>query len=82
MSENTEKKVKKIIADVLSLKEEEVTSDFSYRDTDRWDSLKHMEIITALEQSFSETFMIDEITQMTSVEDIMNILNQKNTGGM
>ena len=82
MSENTEKKVKKIIADVLSLKEEEMTSDFSYRDTDRWDSLKHMEIITALEQSFSQTFMIDEITQMTSVEDIMNILNQKNAGGI
>ena len=82
MNENTEKKVKKIIADVLSLKEEEVTNDFSYRDTDRWDSLKHMEIITALEQSFSQTFMIDEITQMTSVEDIMNILNQKNAGGI
>lgn len=82
MSENTEKKVRKIIADVLSLSEEEVANDFSYRDTDRWDSLKHMEIITALEQSFSQTFMIDEITQMTSVEDIMNILNQKNAGGI
>ena len=81
MSEDTLQKLKKIIADVLGLDETSITQGFSYRDTDRWDSLKHMEIITALEQNYSVTFTVDEIVNMTSVEDIVRILKQKNVEG-
>lgn len=81
MSEDALQKLKKIIADVLGLDETSITQSFSYRDTDRWDSLKHMEIITSLEQNYSVTFTVDEIVNMTSVEEIMRILNQKNAEG-
>lgn len=77
MNENTENRVRKIIADVLGMDEAEVGSDFSHRDTDRWDSLKHMEIVTAIEQGFSVTLMVDEMTLMTSVKDIVNVLEEK-----
>ena len=80
MNESVQQRLRKIIADVLGLSESEVGEDFSYRDTDRWDSLKHMEIITAIEQNFSVTLTVDEIVGMVSIEDIMRILNQKNAG--
>jgi acyl carrier protein len=78
MNENMEDRVRKIIADVLGMDLSEVGPDFSHRDTDRWDSLKHMEIVTAVEQAFSVTLMVDEMTLMTSVKDIVNVLEEKN----
>lgn len=80
MNESDQQRLQKIIADILGLDESEVTGSFSYRDTDRWDSLKHMEIITAIEQNFSLTFMVDEIVNMTSIEDIIRIVDEKKTG--
>jgi len=77
MGEETRKQVEKIIADVLGMDAAQVGPEFTYRDTDRWDSLKHMEIVTAIEQNFNVTLMVDEMTRMTSVEDIVNILEQK-----
>lgn len=81
MDENAQQKLRRLVADVLGLAEAEVTQNFSYHDTDRWDSLKHMEIITALEQNFSVTLTVDEIIAMISIPDIMRILDQKKSGG-
>jgi acyl carrier protein len=69
--------VRKIVADVLGIDETIIAEKFSYRDTDRWDSLKHMEIITAIEQSFSVTLTAADIVMMTSIPDIVGILSQK-----
>ena len=80
MNDADQQKIQKIIADVLGLDESEITKDFSYRDTDRWDSLKHMEIITAIEQNFSLTLMVDEIVNMTSIEEIIRIVDEKKAG--
>ena len=80
MDESGMMKARKIVAGVLGLDEAKVTADFSYSDTDRWDSLKHMEIVTALEQNFSVTFTADEIVTMVSVEDIVRILDEKKAG--
>ncbi len=81
MDENAKQKLRKLVADVLGLAESDVTQSFSYRDTDRWDSLKHMEIITALEQNFSVTLTVDEIIAMISIPDITRILDSKIAGG-
>jgi acyl carrier protein len=81
MDEQGKQKVKKILADVLGLDMAAITDSFSYQDTDRWDSLKHMEIVTAVEQNFSVTLTADEIVTMTSFEDIARILTDKKAGG-
>ncbi len=74
---NISQAARKIVADVLGLDEAKVTEDFSYRDTDRWDSLKHMEIITAVEQNFSMTLTAAEIVTMTSIPEIIGVLSQR-----
>jgi acyl carrier protein len=74
----TKERVIQIVADVLGLDKSGITEDFSYLDTDRWDSLKHMEIVTAIEQNFSVALTVHDITAMVGVSDIVNILDQKN----
>ena len=42
-----------------------------------WDSLKHMQIIFALEEQFSITFTEDEISSLNSVKDITKVIIEK-----
>lgn len=42
-----------------------------------WDSLGHIRLVTALEESFAVTFTLDEIEAMTSVPTIAGILSTK-----
>jgi len=39
-----------------------------------WDSLKHMELIVALESAFEIELTFDEIVAMRSVQDIKRVL--------
>lgn len=48
--------------------------DISRESESKWDSLKHVEIIFALEDSFGVSFSEDDMTRMTSVADIVACL--------
>jgi len=43
----------------------------------RWDSLGHMNLVMELEDVFGVHFEVDEITEMTSVGKIIEILQSK-----
>ena len=47
------------------------------KDLDVWDSLKHMELIAALEQQFDVQLTFDEIVAMRSAGDIKRVLSNK-----
>jgi len=42
-----------------------------------WDSLKHIELLVALEQEFAVRLDGADATEMTSVEKILQVLGQK-----
>jgi acyl carrier protein len=42
--------------------------------TEQWDSLKHLELILALEDEFKIRFSAEQAANMDSLEDIVNIL--------
>ena len=44
---------------------------------DAWDSLKHMELIVALEQAFDVELTFDEIVAMQSVREIKRVLEER-----
>ena len=50
------------------------------KDVDAWDSLKHMELIVSLEQSFGIELSFDEIVAMRSVGEIKRVLRGKEGG--
>ena len=66
--------ISQIVAGVLKITPEDVTDDTAMTNTEAWDSLKHMEIIIALEKNFELELTFDEIVQMLSVGAIRRIL--------
>ena len=80
INKDLQDRLSKTIAGILGISEADVKPSFSYLDTDRWDSFKHMEIITAIEQEFSVSLTAEEIIAMTGIQEIMKVLSQKVRG--
>ena len=62
------------IAEVLQMPAAEVTDNLAMKDVEAWDSLKHMELIVALETAFDVQLTFDEIVAMQSVGEIKRVL--------
>ncbi len=56
---------------------EHITEDSSPDTVEKWDSLKHMNLILALEEEFDVQFSDDEVVEMLSVELILLTLKEK-----
>ena len=70
-------KVESLLSEVLQMRASEITDDLTMKNVDAWDSLKHMELIVALEQSFDVQLSFDEIVAMQSVREIKRVLRER-----
>jgi acyl carrier protein len=66
-----ERRVLDVIALVLKLPDDQVTPDISSAATERWDSLKHMMIVLAVEEEFGIEFLETEIPNLVSARALM-----------
>jgi acyl carrier protein len=69
-------KIKEIMSSVFGIKN--VSDDISQTNCESWDSLKHLNLIVELEDTFNVSFEPDEIAVMISLNDITKILQRKN----
>lgn len=69
--------VEAILAEVLQIPAAGISDDLTMKDMDAWDSLKHMELIVALEQTFAVELTFDEIISMQSVREIKRVLSER-----
>lgn len=69
--------LEELLAELLQIPVTKVTADLAMKDLDVWDSLKHMELIAALEQQFDLQLTFDEIVAMRSIGDIKRVLSNK-----
>ena len=76
-----EHQVLAIIAEILQLPQEQILDDLTMKETEQWDSLKHMEIISTIETTFELELSFDDIVNMLSVKDIKKVLKAKLNGG-
>jgi len=67
--------IKEIIKQVLQI--EQVKDNISRENCEKWDSLNHLNLIVALEIKYDESFEPDEIVEMRSLEDIVQMLTAK-----
>ncbi len=72
-----EQKLKELMAELFNMKVDEVTDSLTMKDTDVWDSLKHMELIASLEEEMGIELTIDEIIAMNTFKDIKRIISEK-----
>ncbi|RGK69131.1 acyl carrier protein [Parabacteroides sp. 20_3] len=71
-----EEKILCVLKDVLGL--ESATKALSQQNCDKWDSLRHLNLIVELESEFSVEFEPEEIAEIKSFEDIKRLLKEKN----
>ena len=63
-------KIIEIISDILN--NVDVNDSTSRQTTPEWNSLKHMEILFAIEEEFEIQYSVEEMVEISSVLDIVN----------
>jgi acyl carrier protein len=66
-----------LMSTVFEVNEKEINSKFVFGRHPKWDSLKHMTLLVALEDEFNVTFSADESVDMLSYDLIVSILSEK-----
>ncbi|MGA2713511.1 MAG: acyl carrier protein [Bryobacteraceae bacterium] len=66
-----------IVADIFEVPLEQVLPTSSPDTIETWDSLRHLNMVLALEQEFGIQFSPEEIEQLLSVELITALLAEK-----
>ena len=72
---NIEDRVKKIVAEQLGVKEEEVKSEASFVDDLGADSLDTVELVMALEEEFDTEIPDEEAEKITTVQLAIDYIN-------
>jgi acyl carrier protein len=65
--------IQQIMADVFEKSEEQISIDSTQDDIDSWDSIKHLNLIVALEEEFGIELPIEEIGNLISFK-LINII--------
>ncbi|MFX0135183.1 MAG: acyl carrier protein [Candidatus Hodarchaeota archaeon] len=66
-----------VISVLIGIPVEDLSEDSSYGSVPYWDSLKHMNLILALEEEFDVSFTDEEISRISSIRDMIEILKNR-----
>lgn len=69
--------IEEVVAEVLRKRADEVNDETSPTTVGAWDSLRHIELVMAVEMAFGVAFPPAEVATMTSVGAIRHLLQQK-----
>jgi acyl carrier protein len=69
-------KLKKIFAESLNLKQEEITDDLRYAAIPEWDSVAHMSLIAAIEEAFEIMIDAEDVVDMSSFNKAKEIVGR------
>jgi acyl carrier protein len=70
-------RVRGIAADVLQVPPTSLSLQSSPETVESWDSVRHLDLVLALEQAFNLQFEPEEIDQMKNIERIVDVLSAK-----
>jgi acyl carrier protein len=66
----------KLVASVINVPAEELTSSSGPENLSTWDSLAHIGIIAAIEQTYRVQFSMPEMLAIKSIGDLRNLLRK------
>ncbi len=66
-----------IFKDVFDLDDVVLTPDTTADDIEEWDSLEHINLISAVESSFKMKFKMKEISTMKNVGEMISIIQER-----
>ena len=70
-------KLNQIVANVLRANAADLTDESNAQNTPRWDSLRHIEVIFAVESAYHVRFTMPEISSLRKLGDIRRLLQAK-----
>ena len=72
-----EDKIRKIMASVFEMDEKQLNENFSQKEVDAWDSLRHLNLVIELEEAFNVSYEPEEIAEMTSFDKVLSVTKIK-----
>ena len=69
-------KINQVLVDILKVTKDKVTEDLGMGEVDSWDSLTHMGLIVAIEETFDIELSGDDIADMISFDAIRTIVSK------
>lgn len=70
-------RIKRVMSQIFAVDTESITMDSSPETIERWDSLKHMQLIMALEDEFGFQFPDDVIPELVSFAAICDAVGER-----
>lgn len=67
----------KIVQNILGVDASELNEESNAQNTPRWDSLRHIELIFAIESAYHVRFTMGEIASLRNLGDIRRLLQSK-----
>jgi acyl carrier protein len=77
MGNKKKERIKNVMSAVFEIPEEQIKNDSSPDTIGSWDSLRHMNLIVALEEEFKVELTDDEILDMMNYKSIESIITGK-----
>ncbi len=77
MKNNSSNEIRVLISSVLGISLDALTGDAGIDQTPGWDSLKHMEVILAVESYFQVQFTAEEMMGMKSLDHIVLAIEKR-----
>lgn len=77
MNNDIKYNVKRVMSAVFEIPVEQIDNKSSSNNIKSWDSLKHINLVIALEDEFNIQFLDKEIIQLSTYCSIISILNKK-----
>ena len=74
MENKKKERIKNVMSAVFEIPEEQIKNDSSPDTIGSWDSLRHMNLIVALEDEFKVELTDDEILEMMNYKSIESII--------
>ena len=73
---DVQEKVIQVLANILQVSPDNISTETTSDDVAKWDSLNHMNMILALEQEFGIRYDQEQMVDMLSVEEIIAVTKE------
>ena len=74
MGQSNNEKFRSAVSAVLGVSQDQVTDQLSSETVDSWDSLNHINLISALEQEFGVVLPTESMAAMQSIRGLKSLL--------
>lgn len=75
---NVDARIKKVMSQIFSIDEKDISAESSKDSIENWDSINHMSLITSLEEEFGIIFTDTQVVEMLNYQLIKAILKEHN----